>query len=221
MKPNRALALQLAKRQLPEFVCDAINLEGIAYTLPEVMTLLDGVTIGGHRLSDQVITLNQAAAWKFLFKSIETHSFSLDKDFACTLHAIAAKDEALKWGQFRDSAVTISGTDYLPPFAQDLPHHFAQMLADSQAIDDTYDRAIFIFLRMERTQFFFDVNKRMGRFMMNGVLLNEGLRAINVPAKRQLEFNTLMLQFYQSNQPDAMNAFMRSCLSEPLVKLFN
>ena len=62
MKPNKAKALMLAKRQLPELVCDAVNLEGIPLTLPEIQTLLDGITVGGHKVSDQHIALNQADA---------------------------------------------------------------------------------------------------------------------------------------------------------------
>ena len=38
---------------LPEFIWDASMLEGNPFTFPEVMTLLDGVTVGGHKLSDQ------------------------------------------------------------------------------------------------------------------------------------------------------------------------
>jgi hypothetical protein len=37
------------------------NLEGINLTLPEIQTLLDGVTVGGHKVSDQNIALIQAA----------------------------------------------------------------------------------------------------------------------------------------------------------------
>lgn len=218
MKPNRPLVLQLAKRQVPELVYDAVNLEGIAFTLPEVITLLDGVTIGGHKLSDQTIALNQANAWHFLFHAVEHNEFKLDLAFTCTLHGIAAKDEALQWGQFRDGAVTIAGTDYLPPPADQLKSCFNKMIADALQINDLYDRAIFVFLTMARTQFFYDVNKRMGRFMMNGILLDAGFPVINVPAKRQLEFNTLMLKFYSSNNQTEMNAFMRSCLDPRVVK---
>jgi hypothetical protein len=57
----------LAKRQLSEFVCDAVNLEGINMTLQEVQTLLEGITVGGHKLSDQQITVNQGNAWRLLF----------------------------------------------------------------------------------------------------------------------------------------------------------
>jgi Fic family protein len=48
---------------------------------------------------------------------------------------------------------------------------------------------------MARNQFFYDVNKRMGRFMMNGLLLHAGYPAINIQAKRKLEFNEKMLLF--------------------------
>ena len=64
MLPNKDKALMLAKRQLAELVCDAVNLEGINYTLPEVQTLLDGITVGGHKLTDQQIVLNQSKAWR-------------------------------------------------------------------------------------------------------------------------------------------------------------
>jgi len=40
IKPNQEKAFFFAKRQLPEFVYDAVNLEGINYTLPEIQTLL-------------------------------------------------------------------------------------------------------------------------------------------------------------------------------------
>jgi hypothetical protein len=38
-------------RMLPEFVWDAGVLEGNPFTFPEVKTLLDGVTVGGHRVA--------------------------------------------------------------------------------------------------------------------------------------------------------------------------
>ncbi len=91
----------LAKRQLAEFVCDAVNLEGLNFTLPEIQTLLDGVTVGGHRVIDQQIALNQADTWRTLFKIIEKNQFEITVEKVCALHLIAAKDEALEWGKFR------------------------------------------------------------------------------------------------------------------------
>jgi len=84
---------------------------------------------------------------------------------------------------------------------------------------DIYDQAIHLFLTMARSQFFYDVNKRMGRFIMNGLLLDNGYPAINLPAKRQLEFNQLMLNFYDSGDQKPMNTFMRSCLDDRVIKI--
>ena len=219
MNPNIEKAMMLAKRQLAEFVCDAVNLEGINLTLPEIQTLLDGVTVGGHKISDQQIALNQAAAWRALFALIDEKQFEITAEKVCALHLIAGKDEALDWGKFRSSGVTIAGTDYMPPQADGLPELFDKMVNDSYNISDIYDRAIHFFLTMARYQFFYDVNKRMGRFIMNGLLLNYGYPAINLPAKRQLEFNQLMLDFYETDNQKPMNTFLRSCLDEKVIKI--
>lgn len=219
MQPNQAKAVMLAKRQLAEFVCDAVNLEGINYTLPEIQTLLEGITVGGHEINEQQVALNQANAWRHLFNLIETKQFAVTAEQVCTLHSIAAKEDALEWGKFRSGGVTIAGTAYMPPSADKLPELFAQMTKDAEQLPDIYDQAIFLFLTMARCQFFYDVNKRMGRFMMNGLLLHNGFPAINLPAKRQLEFNQLMLAFYDSGDQQQMNAFLRSCLDERMIQI--
>lgn len=59
----------------------------------------------------------------------------------------------------------------------------------------------------------------MGRFIMNGLLLSCAYPAINLQAKRQLEFNQLMLNFYETGDQKPMNTFMRSCLDEKVVKI--
>ena len=173
--------------------------EAVRFTLPEIQTLLDGVTIGGHKISDQQIALNQGKTWRTLFEWIEKGRFEVTAEKACELHQIAGKEEALECGGFRSGGVTIAGTEYMPPEAVMLPALFDNMVAQAYKIADIYDRAIFLFLTMARCQFFYDVNKRMGRFIMNGLLLSAGYPAINLPAKRQLEFNQLMLAFYSNS----------------------
>jgi len=219
--PNQDKALFLAKRQLPEFVYDAVNLEGIHYTLPEVQTLLDGITVGGHKLSDQMITLNQAAAWRQLFELIEADQFALTKAIACELHNTAAKKEALEWGYFRTGGVTIAGTNYQPPAADELNRLWDKIVTNANKIKPIYDRAIYIFLQMARIQFFYDVNRRLGRFVMNGLLLANGYPAINLPAAKQLEFNKRMLEFYASNDVAPMTTFMESCLDAKVLEIMS
>jgi len=219
MPPNQAKSLMLAKRQLSELVYDSVNLEGINFTLPEVQTLLDGVTVGGRKLSDQQITLNQADAWRLLFELIEQGEFEVTQDLAFKVHKVAAKEEALEWGQFRTGGVLIAGTNYSPPSTQELPDLFEAMISDMQQYSDIYDQAIHLFLTMARCQFFYDVNKRMGRFMMNAHLLNQGYPVINLPASKQQTFNENMLRFYSSGDQEEMNIFLRDCMDERVVRI--
>jgi len=221
MRPNKPKAIMLARRQLSELVCDAVNLEGINFTLPEIQTLLDGVTVGGHRISDQTIAVNQANAWSALFEWIENDHFDVTAERTCALHSIAGKEEALEWGCFRSGGVTIAGTAYMPPKASMLSELFDTMVEASMGLPDVYDRAIHLFLTMARTQFFYDVNKRMGRFMMNGLLLSHGYPVINLPARRQLEFNQLMVEFYTSGDQKQMNSFLRSCLDSRIIEIMS
>ncbi|UYM18483.1 Fic family protein [Endozoicomonas euniceicola] len=220
MKPNHRMAKQLAVRDLACLVYDAVNLEGVAMTLPEVQTLLDGITVGGHKISDQNMALNQAETWKRLFALVEQKQFAFSKATALLLHSIAGKDEALEWGVFRTGNVTISGSEYEPPAPGALDSIWKSIEQDVAKKDDIYDKAVAAFLQLARAQFFWDVNKRMGRFMMNGILLSAGYPLINVVAKRQQEFNRLMLDFYQSNDMQPMNAFLRSCLNPKIIQNF-
>jgi len=219
MKPDKAKAMMLAKRELPVFVYDAVKLEGINFTLPEIQTLLDGITVGGHRIEDQQIAINQGNAWRTLFDWLEKNNFEITIEKICLLHSIAAKEEALEWGKFRSGGVTIAGTEYLPPDSNELFALFSSMMEKKLEIKDVYDQSIHLFLTMARYQFFYDVNKRMGRFVMNANLLNNGYPAINLPAKRQLEFNQLMLEFYKTGNQKPMNMFLRSCLDKRIIQI--
>ncbi|MCJ8269050.1 MAG: Fic family protein [Psychrosphaera sp.] len=221
IKPNKPKALMLAQREVATFIYDAVQLEGINFTLPEIQTLMEGVTVGGHALSDQQVAVNQSDAWKRLFGWLKQDEFVVCAEKACQLHAIAGKEEALEWGRFRSGGVTIAGTDYMPPKAAELGGYFDKMIADMALIADIYDQAIHLFLTMARCQFFYDVNKRMGRFMMNGLLLSKGYPAINLPFTRRQEFNELMLAFYASGEQQPMNQFLRTCLDERVIAIMN
>ena len=132
IKANHKLSIQLAKRQLSEFIYDAVNLEGVNMTLPEIQTLLEGVTVGGYKISDQQMALNQAETWKHIFKMVEFESWELSKKTACQLHYIAGKGEALEWGSFRSGNEAIVGTEYLPPDHSELNDLFSKMVDDSK-----------------------------------------------------------------------------------------
>lgn len=50
---DKARAVFRAKKILEGLVYDTVALEDNPFTFPEVKTLLDGITVGGHKLSDE------------------------------------------------------------------------------------------------------------------------------------------------------------------------
>ncbi len=167
-------------------------------TYPEVETLLEGITVGGHKLSDEQQILNQNRSVDFLFKLLDDEHFDLTKKTLCHLHTEVAKEEALTWGVFRDGNVNIGGTDYLPPSPDQLDVLFEKGANAINKIDHPILKGLSYFLFGARTQLFYDGNKRVSRLMMNGLLLSEGYPMLNIKAKDKLKFNQQMIEFYES-----------------------
>lgn len=230
MNPDKQKAIFYAKKSLAQIITDVVNLEDINYTIPEVQTLLDGITVGGHTIQDEQITLNQIKAWRFLFKQLEENTVELAKAFVLQLHNLVACGEALTWGEFRTGQVTIAGTKYMPPLYTELDEVWLKLVEQINAglgnnkqneWRQTYLSAFSLFAQMARTQFFFDGNKRTARMMMSAVLLSHGYPMVNVPASRKTEFNRVMIDYYNSENLTRLNEFLFSCLDEWIYAEFN
>ncbi len=199
-KPNKKLAFALAKKDRIDFIYNTSALEGNAMTYPEVQTLLEGVTVGGHKLSDEQQILNQNRSVNLLFKLLEEEQFCLNKNTLLQLHKKVAFEEALSWGEFRVSGVNIGGTEYSPPKASELDVVFEQGIEEIEQITHPIVRAISYFLFGAKCQFFYDGNKRTSRLIMNGILLANGYPILNIKAKDKLAFNTQMIAFYDGEE---------------------
>ncbi|HEY4445964.1 MAG TPA: hypothetical protein VGN30_16900 [Steroidobacteraceae bacterium] len=216
------------RRMLPEYVWDAGVLEGNPFTFPEVKTLLEGVTVGGRKLSDQEQILNLAESSKHLIELVKNREFKLDKFTFCSLHALVARNEALEWGHFRGEGLE---TQFTPDVALGERGRFTPLATErgavrlnevfasgirslDQNVSNPFERATAFFLFGSLQQFFFDGNKRTSRFMMNGVLMSEGIDAVSIPAVRAAEFNSRMVDFYTNRDATEMMGFVLDCHPE-------
>jgi len=196
---NKKHFFAMAKKDRVDFIYNTSALEGNAMTYPEVATLLDGITIGGHKLSDEQQILNQNRSLTLLFEMIEKEQFILDKPTLLKLHKKVAFEEALSWGEFRSSGVNIGGTEYIPPKSSELDMIFQEGIQEIKKISNSIMRAITYFLFGAKNQFFYDGNKRVSRLFMNGILLQNGYPILNIKAKDKLEFNIEMIKFYDAD----------------------
>lgn len=210
-------------KMLPEFVWDASMLEGNPFTFPEVQTLLDGVTVGGRKVSDQEQVLNLSDSSKRLLEMVKFGEFSLSKINFLELNSLVARKESLEWGVFRGEGHETNFSPYvalgehgrytpLPTLsgAPELNRVYREGVAALQSCKP-FERALAFFLFGALQQFFFDGNKRTSRFMMNGVLMSHGIDAISVPATKAQEFNEKMVRFYLTKDATEMMGFIIGC----------
>lgn len=231
--PNQNKALFYAQHSIAQIVTDVVNLEDINFTVPEVQTLLDGITVGGHKIQDELITINQIKSWKFLFNALKNNQFELSKKFVLELHNLVANEEALEWGCFRTGMVSISGTKHVPAKVSELDCLWDNLIVDivsklekikslkiEQQATEVYQSAIFLFGEMARAQFFWDGNKRTARMMMSGILISYGYPMINVSARHKLEFNQTMIRYYDEHNFSELFNFMCSCVDKIILNEF-
>lgn len=214
------------QRMLPEFVWDAAVLEGNPFTYPEVKTLLDGVTVGGRKLSDQEQIVNLAESSRFLLSLVKSVKFTFDKQTCCHLHGIIARNEALEWGHFRGEG---DETNYTPDVglgehgrytplatlkgAPELNRSFELALSVlNDYVGSAFEKALVFFMHGALQQYFFDGNKRTSRAMMNGILMSHGIDAISIPAACVQEFNEKMVHFYLTKDASEMMRFLSGLL---------
>ncbi len=223
--PQRALAR--FKHNLSELIWNTAALEGNAFTLPEVITLLDGVTVGGKSIEDEEQILALSEGYNFVADHVASGTFALTREFSNQVHALVARHEAIESGFFRgQGAVTGGGTVRLSQGGvidgddhgeqgQNLLADYANLLASLSQITDPRERALAYFCSAVRSQFYFDGNKRTARLMMAGELMSHGFDAINIPFARRLEFNQALDTLFTSDNATQLMRFLVSCAIRP------
>lgn len=204
------------KRMHPELVYNMTKLEGNPYTYSQVKTLLEGITVGGRKLSDQEQVLRVSNAWEELRYQVAQSSFTVTKANFIHFNKIVAEGEALSVGSFRTGRVYIAGVEsYTPPKSDELEACFNWVMQRFNQESDPYLKAFRLFLDCARIQFFYDGNKRTAQLMMNGYLMSNGYPPVSIPAKNKRQYDAKMTKFYETGDDRAMLAFLQKLAQSP------
>lgn len=211
------------RAQLPELIWNAAALEGNSFTLPEVRTLLDGVTVGGKKFADELQIIALSEAYSRLDELVSGGQFSLTKAVSDELHGLAARHEAIESGHFRGEgtatgggAVNLSNGGSVPGIDHGsggaaLRKRFADLAQYLAQEPDCRRRALIYFASATRSQFYFDGNKRTARLMMAGVLMSCGYDVVSVPYARKLEYNNALDRLFADDNATAILRFLSTC----------
>ncbi len=197
-------SLFIAKKKWDENIYCGMKMENRAVTFPQTQTILNGVNVPNVALDDIQAILNMRDAWKYLISSIDE---PITLYYICKLNEYIARNEALVWGKLRYGTVGISGTDYQPPIpeAVQVTKELNQIL--NKDISET-EKALDLFLWGTRGQLFWDGNKRTSMTLANKMLISNGCGILTITDKVMEQFNTLLLDFYNTNNADELKLFL-------------
>lgn len=200
---TREQSVFLAKKKWDENVYCGMKMENRAVTFPQTKTILNGVNVPDVRIDDIQAILNMRDAWRFLLETIDK---PLTIDYICKLNEFIARNEALEWGKLRTGSVTISGTDYLPPIPDS--DKAARELEEILSEGTSTEQALNAFAWGTRSQLFWDGNKRTSMTVANKILISTGAGMLTVTDKYMEEFNTLLLDFYNTANAEPLKEFL-------------
>ena len=212
MKDKYNLSLEenvfLAKRLIVDNIYSNARIEGCNVTFPQTQTILDGVNVPSVTLDDINCILNLRDARKYM---IDNATNKLDLEFICKINSYVARNESIQWGTLRTGKVGISGTEYVPEIPKE--EDVIKKVDEINNIENVTKRAIKYMLYGMRGQLFWDGNKRTSIIVANKILISNGKGVLTIKDKFLNEFNTLLTQFYDTNDDTKIEEFIyENCL---------
>jgi len=200
--------IQFMERMLPDFIYDISVFENNPMTIVEVLTLLDGITVGGHRITDEKMILNLKQSYSYVFRQ----SKESNKDYESVLkniHLQCAINLVDCIGRFRTTNIKMTGTKtYKCPKSDNLEHIFNSDFQDILDIEDTVDSALTMLCWLIYNQFFIDCNKRTARLFANYLLINRSNACIQIHRRDSKVFKSLLIEMFDTKETKNIKKFL-------------
>ncbi|MDI1235521.1 MAG: Fic family protein [bacterium] len=178
-RPLSSIALEKIKETLAiEWTYNSNSIEGNTLTLNETKVILeDGLTVHGKSLREHFEAHNHAKAIDYLYRLLKPN-YALNAGDIVSLHKIVLNSiEDHCAGQLRNSAVRITGANFVPPNARKVPDLLDELIEyvkhNPQGLN-TIELATVFHHRFVWIHPFLDGNGRTVRLVMNLLLMRSG-----------------------------------------------
>ncbi len=177
----KANLIEHARKHALEAVFHSNKIEGNPLTKGETQTAL--LQLNRSQLSAKELEAkNLETAYYWMLEHFESF-FEQPESFIREINSLIVKDLRQDGGQYRNSSVTLSGADFVPPQAYTVPAFMQQLSREIR--NGAIDRSPLEFASTIHTKFvwihpFNDGNGRTARILLNACLLAHGLPVIVV-----------------------------------------
>ncbi|MGY5295206.1 hypothetical protein [Bifidobacterium adolescentis] len=151
---NRLKAVELAKRLLVDAIWKTANIEVDGITFPDAQEIFEGRAPSNMEVNDIIVVNNIKRAWMFLFENIGR---PIDWRYVSEYNRILGEGLIRDAGKLRTNDVRIGGTDRIPELPTMESSH--DEISSLMKIESPEDRALLMFCKITRGQWFNDGNK--------------------------------------------------------------
>ncbi|MDR1320690.1 MAG: Fic family protein [Gracilibacteraceae bacterium] len=187
-------------------------LEGNTLTISETKVIIeDGITVGGKPLKDCYEATGHAKAYDFMLSAARAENLVFSEEMILTLHRLFYSGlDVENAGRYRTHQVFITGTEYLPPEAPEIPtlmRKFVAELNDKSKKLHPVILAAFAHKRLVDIHPFTDGNGRAARLLMNLVLVNRGYQIVAIPPILRTEYIGALIAAQKAKDPSDAEFF--------------
>ncbi len=181
-------------------------LEGNTLTLTETKVLLeDGLTAGGKPVKDFYEATGHAKAYDYMLSVARGGELVFSEAMIEELHRLFYEGiDSENAGKYRDHQVFITGTDYIPPEAKDVPEQMQWLITDLNEQKGNLHPvllAAYAHRALVDIHPFTDGNGRTARLLMNLVLVNKGYCIVSIPPVMRQEYISALVAAQREDNP--------------------
>ena len=202
--------IDFARKHLIDTIYNQAILEGIATTLSDTESIIEGGKVNDMSSEDILKVVNLKHAWEFILNKNVILS-KTDYNILCSINKFVEEGFYYLAGSLRTTPVKIGGTSWTPelPIEADIKDNLNSIL--SLDIDDV-QKSIKLLLYVVKSQMFIDGNKRTSVIFANHYLISKGKGLIVIPDNLVSEYKNLLIKYYESDIDDEiMNFLMNKC----------
>lgn len=198
--------IDFARKHLADTIYKQAILEGVATTLSDTESIIDGGLVNDMSSDDILKVINLKHAWEFILNKNVILS-KTDYSILCMINKLVEEGFYYSPGILRTTPVKIGGTTWSPelPDEATIKETISEILESN---NDDVDKAIELLLFVVKTQAFIDGNKRTSVIFANHFLIGKGKGIIVIPVENVEEYKSLLIKYYETDDNTDIKKFL-------------
>ncbi len=206
---------------LIKFTYESDAIEGNSLTFEETKKVLNGDVVAGKSLKEHLQCVGQRDAFELVRKLVGDR-VPLSEQVIKDLHALLLLDWPEERGRYRKESVHIMGAFHQPPEADRVPAKMAKQLGKYTNSElHGIENAVHFLMKFDGIHPFMDANGRMGRILLNYMLMQYGYPPVSVHVEDRDAYYEAMDSYYRDNTAAPMIELIAGYVEERFDEYLN